>query len=368
MGITGVYSACKGFLDCFCFSQSVRRDDDDGHLLYKNGHLLQDRYEIVSTLGVGTFGKVVQCIDHHRQGSRVALKIIKNVEKYREAARLEINVLEKIKEKDPENKQLCVSMYGWFQYGGHVCISFELLSLSTFEFLKQNSFIPYTLEQVRHMAYQICSAVEFLHANRLTHTDLKPENVLFINSDFTICYNHDKQCEERVLKNTAVKVVDFGSATFDHEHHSTIVSTRHYRAPEVILELGWSQPCDVWSIGCILLEYYLGYTFFQAHDNTEHLAMMEIIQGPIPSRMIRKTRKLKYFFGGRLVWDKNTPAGRHVTHTCKPLCQYLLSKSEDHYQLFSLLEMMLELEPERRLSISSSIHHPFFSSLHDFGL
>ncbi|XP_046703127.1 dual specificity protein kinase CLK2b isoform X3 [Silurus meridionalis] len=367
MGITGVYSACKGFLDCFCFSQSVRRDDDDGHLLYKNGHLLQDRYEIVSTLGVGTFGKVVQCIDHHRQGSRVALKIIKNVEKYREAARLEINVLEKIKEKDPENKQLCVSMYGWFQYGGHVCISFELLSLSTFEFLKQNSFIPYTLEQVRHMAYQICSAVEFLHANRLTHTDLKPENVLFINSDFTICYNHDK-CEERVLKNTAVKVVDFGSATFDHEHHSTIVSTRHYRAPEVILELGWSQPCDVWSIGCILLEYYLGYTFFQAHDNTEHLAMMEIIQGPIPSRMIRKTRKLKYFFGGRLVWDKNTPAGRHVTHTCKPLCQYLLSKSEDHYQLFSLLEMMLELEPERRLSISSSIHHPFFSSLHDFGL
>lgn len=46
-----------------------------------------------------------------------------------------------------------------------------------------------------------------------------------------------------------VRLIDFGSATFDHEHHSTIVSTRHYRAPEVILELGWSQPCDVWSIG-----------------------------------------------------------------------------------------------------------------------
>lgn len=37
------------------------------------------------------------------------------------------------------------------------------------------------------------------------------------------------------MKSTAVRVVDFGSATFDHEHHSTIVSTRHYRAPEVIL-------------------------------------------------------------------------------------------------------------------------------------
>lgn len=41
--------------------------------------------------------------------------------------------------------------------------------------------------------------------------------------------------DERTIKNTAVRVVDFGSATFDHEHHSTIVSTRHYRAPEVIL-------------------------------------------------------------------------------------------------------------------------------------
>lgn len=39
-----------------------------------------------------------------RGGTHVALKIIKNVEKYKEAARLEINVLEKINEKDPDNK------------------------------------------------------------------------------------------------------------------------------------------------------------------------------------------------------------------------------------------------------------------------
>lgn len=40
----------------------------------------------------------------YRGGAHVALKIIKNVEKYKEAARLEINVLEKINEKDPDNK------------------------------------------------------------------------------------------------------------------------------------------------------------------------------------------------------------------------------------------------------------------------
>ena len=37
------------------------------------------------------------------------------------------------------------------------------------------------------------------------------------------------------MKNTEVRLIDFGSATFDWEHHSKVVSTRHYRAPEVIL-------------------------------------------------------------------------------------------------------------------------------------
>ncbi len=72
--------------------------------------------------------------------------------------------------------------------------------------------------------------------------------------------------DERIVRRTDIKVIDFGSATFDWEHHSTIVSTRHYRAPEVILELGWSQPCDVWSVGCILFELYLGFTLFQVFD------------------------------------------------------------------------------------------------------
>lgn len=58
--------------------------------------------EVVRTLGEGTFGKVVQCRDLHRENHSIALKIIKNVEKYREAAKLEINVLEKLNDKDPQ--------------------------------------------------------------------------------------------------------------------------------------------------------------------------------------------------------------------------------------------------------------------------
>ncbi|XP_061090646.1 dual specificity protein kinase CLK2-like isoform X1 [Conger conger] len=343
------------------------QDDEEGHLVYRSGDVLQERYEIVGTLGEGTFGRVVQCVDHRRGEARVALKIIKNVEKYKEAARLEINVLERINEKDPENKHLCVKMYDWFDYHGHMCLSFELLALSTFDFLKENNYLPYSISQVRHMAYQICQAIKFLHDNKLTHTDLKPENILFVNSDFTMTYNVEKKREERTVKSTSVRLVDFGSATFDHEHHSTIVSTRHYRAPEVLLELGWSQPCDVWSIGCILFEYYLGFTLFQTHENREHLAMMERIQGPIPSRMIRKTRKQKYFYRGRLDWDENSSAGRYVRENCKALRRYLLSEAEEHHQLFDLIESMLEYEPSKRITPTAALRHPFFCPLRDGG-
>ena len=60
---------------------------------------------MISHLGEGTFGKVAEVVDHYglhgAQGPRIAVKIIKSVDKYREAAKLEINVLEKLNEKDP---------------------------------------------------------------------------------------------------------------------------------------------------------------------------------------------------------------------------------------------------------------------------
>lgn len=124
------------------------------------------------------------------------------------------------------------------------------------------------------------------------------------------------------------------------------------------LELGWSQPCDVWSIGCIIFELYLGITLFQTHDNREHLAMMERILGPFPYRWNRillllscffflffyltshtlfpsfrmaKKTKTKYFYHGKLDWNENSTAGRYVRDNCKPLhvSAVLFSKSKD---------------------------------------
>lgn len=302
----------------------------------------------------------MECIDNRNDDTRVALKIIKNIDRYREAAMSEVEVLEQMNSLDDERTFGCVRMLDWFDYHGHICIVFELLGLSTFDFLKENGFMPFTVDQIRHMAYQIFRAVSFLHRNKLTHTDLKPENILFVNSDYDMEYNAKMKRDERTLKNLDVKVVDFGNATFDHEHHTSVVSTRHYRAPEVILELGWNQSCDVWSLGCILLEYYLGLTLFQTHDSKEHLAMMERVLGPIPVHLLQKTKKRRYVHHDRLDWDEHSSSGRYVRKHCKPLKQYMSSRSSDHEQLFDLIHSMMEYDVSRRLTLEEAIWHPFF--------
>lgn len=139
-------------------------DNSDGHLAYLPGDFVSERYEIMSTLGEGTFGKVVKVRDHDSD-SYVAMKIIKNIHKYREAAKLEINVLQKLNSKDPAGKHLCVRMFDSFNYYGHMCLTFEILGESVFDFLKSNGYVGYPLEQVRHISYQLSYAVKVRNVN-----------------------------------------------------------------------------------------------------------------------------------------------------------------------------------------------------------
>lgn len=352
---------------------------------------------------------------HKPSPNCLALKVIKNIGKYREAAKFEINVLNHIKQpqlppashpdyqqhhkcphihphnyhhsshhyyskSDNQNshcyntsdnlneiteagRRLCVQMLDWFDYHGHICILFEMLGRSVFDFMKMNHYQPYPFEHVRAITYQLTLAVNFLHKNRITHTDLKPENILFVNDAYDVEYPNNKLSSKvkqyLVVKDPTIRLIDFGSATFDHEHHSKVVSTRHYRAIEVILELGWSQPCDVWSIGCIIFELYTGITMFQTHDNREHIAMMERILGTIPWRMATRS-KTKYFNRhGWLIWDENSSTGYYVRRNCRPLKHYMSSNTKDELDLFDLIDLMLTYEPSQRITCSEALRHPF---------
>lgn len=141
---------------------------------------------------------------------------------------------------------------------------------------------------VQSFARQLLKSMAFLHRIGYTHTDLKPENILLEKEDLIL--DNSQGYDYWLPRSTKIKVIDFGGATLFNEPHSTVICTRQYRPPEVILECcEWNEIADVWSIGCIIVELLSGDLLFATHSDCEHLVMMEKNSGRFPQWMINKT-------------------------------------------------------------------------------
>ncbi|ORY98791.1 kinase-like domain-containing protein [Syncephalastrum racemosum] len=339
-------------------------DDKDGHYIVRPGDYLTDRYQVYKQLGQGTYGKVVECYDHVKR-TVCAIKIIRAIQKYKDASYTEIRVLNTLKEKDPLNLNQCIHLLEWFEYRNHVCMVFDLLDQSVFDFLRDNHFTPFPIHHIQHFAKQLLSSVAFMHDLKMIHTDLKPENILLKNNNHREIPLDKKRGSVRILQSSDIILIDFGSATFEDDYHSTVVSTRHYRAPEIILGLGWSYPCDIWSIGCILVEFFTGEALFQTHDNLEHLAMMEGCLGRMPSRLIAGASReaAKFFLHGRLNYPNSmtTVQSQKYVNDMRPLKNMIpVSKSPAHAAFVDLLQQMLTYDPAKRITARDALRHSFF--------
>ncbi|KAI4340676.1 hypothetical protein MLD38_025486 [Melastoma candidum] len=349
-----------------------RDDDKDGHYMFAIGDNLTPRYKIGKKIGEGTFGQVLECWDRDTK-EMVAIKVVRSIKKYREAAMIEIDVLQLLGKYDRTGSR-CVQIRNWFDYRNHICIVFEMLGPSLFDFLRKNNYRPFPVDLVRELGRQLLECVAFLHDMSLIHTDLKPENILFVSSEHVRVpeYKVNSPAHREVVlykrlpKSSSIKVIDFGSTAYGHRSHNYIVSTRHYRAPEVILGLGWSYPCDIWSVGCILVELCSGSALFQTHENLEHLAMMERVLGPIPQHMLKRVDRHaeKYVKRGRLDWPEGATSRESIKSVLKlPRIENLIMQHVDHSagDLIDLVQNLLRYEPANRITAHQALRHPFFS-------
>jgi dual-specificity kinase len=370
---------------------ALQPDDPNGHVQYSVGEGLgptadfpNGRYQILAPLGSGTFGKVVSCWDRVTE-QLVAVKVIRAVRKYAEAARMEIDILLELGRKDPTSRFHCVRMLSYFthvsqQGNAHVCLVFEHLGPSLFDVLMRNHFRPLPVPILRAVARQLLEAITFLHEhNQIVHTDIKPENVLIVPSS----YYPNRQITEHVQ----VRLIDFGSASrLDKVSvRHAIVSTRHYRAPEIILGTGWSFACDIWSFGALLVECYTGQTLFQSHDDLEHLQLMQkllqhengevIVPPPRPSPSStsmgsqRRREALKLFRDGRLNWPEgideqsaNSLARQKSIRRVARMPELHSIFRPEHACLLHLIRCCLTIDPSKRWRPSELLRHPFFMS------
>eukprot|EP00767_Chilomastix_cuspidata_P001552 gnl/Chilomastix_cuspidata/1670.p2 GENE.gnl/Chilomastix_cuspidata/1670~~gnl/Chilomastix_cuspidata/1670.p2 ORF type:complete len:416 (-),score=204.73 gnl/Chilomastix_cuspidata/1670:86-1333(-) len=332
-------------------------DDENHHYNPMRGEILNGKYRVEDFLGKGTFGRVVSCKDV-TNGNKVAVKIIRAIPKYTRAGQIEIQILQQIRKNSHiSGSSNVLLVMEHFVYRDHVCIVFPLYGSSLLDLLRFNKYRGFNLDWTRELGRSFLSGVSCMHAQRLIHTDLKPENILSI----------EQVQETRVRDRTFVHppsadmvVIDLGSTISDHDRRPSLVCTRQYRPPEVILELPWGRAIDIWSCGCILYELFTGRTLFRTHNSSVHLAMMSRILGPMPEKMANPRCALSAYYRAGGAWEcpRDVPEDeiRHY-NACTPLKDDLFPRSRTFYDL---VRQMLAWDPDKRPSIAEVFQHPFF--------
>lgn len=159
---------------------------------------------------------------------------------------------------------------------------FELLSVNLYELIKQNQFRGLSTTLVRVFAQQLLNGLALLNKARLIHCDLKPENILLKN-----------------LESPIIKIIDFGSACDERQTVYTYIQSRFYRSPEVLLGLPYSSAIDMWSLGCIVVELFLGLPLFPGSSEYNQVSRIVEMLGNPQNWMIEMGKQAGEFFEKR---------------------------------------------------------------------
>lgn len=257
-------------------------NEDSDYILYVNdwlGNEEGNRYLILDILGQGTFGQVVKC-QNMRTHEIVAVKVIKNKPAYYKQSMMEVTILEMLNANwDPDDKHHILRLRDTFIHAEHLCLVFELLSSNLYELIKQNSFRGLSTSLVRVFTAQLLDALTVLNEANLIHCDLKPENILL-----------------RTLQTPSIKLVDFGSACHEKQTVYTYIQSRFYRSPEVLLGLPYNSAIDLWSLGCIAVELFLGLPLFPGTSEYNQVFRIVEMLGLPPQYMLEQGKQTADFF------------------------------------------------------------------------
>jgi len=187
--------------------------------------------------------------------------------------------------------------------------------------------------------FQMIAGLNFCHARRILHRDLKPQNLL-------------------IDRNGALKLADFGLArafgipvrTYTHE-----VVTLWYRAPEILLgQQQYSTPVDMWSIGTIFAEMVMKCPLYPGDSEIDELFKIFRTLGTPNEELWPGVSKLPDYKPTFPNWPV---AGMDKTITLWGSTSVVDPRGLD------LLSAMLVYEPAKRISAKQSMSHPYFDDL-----
>lgn len=287
-----------------------------------------NRYKITKALGDGTYGTVHRG-ENKSTGEMVAIKKMK--QKYyswEECLKLrEIDSLRKLIHPN------IIKLKEVIRENDELHLIFEFMDGNLYETMKAQiaQGKPFPEQKVRNFMYQTMQGLSHVHKHGFFHRDLKPENLL--------------------VRGESVKLADFGLAREIRAlpPFTDYVSTRWYRAPEVLLRnLSYNSPLDMWAAGAIMAELYsLRPLFPGASENDQIFKICTVLGTPTTTNWAEGIKLAKQL-GVRLP-------------QCVPteLAQLVPNASAE---AINLMNGMMQWDPNRRVSAPVSLRHPYFEA------
>nr|ARJ54260.1 JNK [Aurelia aurita] len=198
-------------------------------------------------------------------------------------------------------------------------------------------------ERLSYLLYQMLCGIKHLHSAGIIHRDLKPSNIV-------------------VKSDCSLKILDFGLARTAGSAFTMTpyVVTRYYRAPEIILGMGYSENVDVWSIGCIFGEMIRGSVMFPGSDHIDQWnKVTELLGTPNSVFLDRLQTSVRTYCSNR---------PKHKGYSINELFPDDLFPSGNKTkanQARSLLSKMLVIDPLKRCSVTEALKHPYVHVWYD---
>ena len=313
--------------------------------VFNQKFIVDKRFELIRGLGQGAYGVVcsAKCTETEEGEDKVAIKKVTNIFRKKilcKRALREIKLLAHFRGHKNIiflcDLDIIPDMNGNFD---EIFLYEELMECDLHQIIRSKQ--PLTDSHYQSFVYQILCGLKYIHSADVLHRDLKPGNLL-VNAD----------CE--------LKICDFGLArgySSDPEKNqgflTEYVATRWYRAPEIILSFqGYTKAIDMWSVGCILAELLGGQTIFKGKDYVDQLnEILRILGTPDEETLntIKSTRAQAYI--------------RSLPYMEKVPFESLYPNAEP--MAIDLLDKLLTLEPNNRITVDEALEHPYLEVWHD---
>lgn len=292
-----------------------------------------ERYQLLTPVGSGAYGQVCSAMDTTTL-QKVAIKKLARPFQSAVHAKRTYRELRMLKHMNHENVIGLLDVFhpsSSLEDFQHVYLVTHLMGADLNNIVRTQKLSD---DHVQFLVYQILRGLKYIHSAGIIHRDLKPSNIA-VNED----------CE--------LKILDFGLARPTENEMTGYVATRWYRAPEIMLNwMHYNQTVDIWSVGCIMAELLTGRTLFPGTDHIHQLNLIMEILGTPRDEFMKKI---------------SSESARNYIQSLPPL------KKKNFKDVFrganplaiELLELMLELDAEKRITAEQALAHPYLAQYAD---